>query len=50
MGPRTPAPQTDELSRPQLDQQLKMSHSLVRLSQLMMNWDEIERSFAPISL
>ncbi|MDB5745141.1 MAG: transposase, family [Polaromonas sp.] len=44
MGPRPHAPQTDELHRPRLDEQLKMSHPLVRLANLM-NWDEIERSF-----
>ena len=31
--------------RQRLDEQLKMSHPLVRLSQLM-NWESIERSFA----
>jgi hypothetical protein len=44
MGPRTPAAQKDELSRPRLDEQLKRSHPLIKLSQLM-NWKEIERSF-----
>lgn len=44
MGPRPHAPQTDELPRPRLDEQLKMSHPLVRLASLM-NWEEIERSF-----
>jgi transposase, IS5 family len=44
MGPRPRAPQTGELARPRLDEQLKMSHPLVRLANLM-NWDEIERSF-----
>jgi IS5 family transposase len=44
MGPRPRTPQTGELPRPRLDEQLKMSHPLVRLSKLM-NWDEIERSF-----
>ena len=42
MGARPRAPHTDELPRPRLDEQLKMSHPVVRLSQLM-NWDEIER-------
>ena len=44
MGPRTYAAQTDELPRSRLDQQLKMSHPLIRLSTLM-NWEQIERSF-----
>ena len=44
MGSKTHAPQTDELPRPRLDEQLKMSHPLIKLSQLM-NWEEIERSF-----
>lgn len=44
MGPKSHAPQTGELPRPRLDEQLKMSHPLVRLSKLM-NWGEIERSF-----
>ena len=44
MGPRPYAPQTDELPRPRLDEQLKMSHPLIRLANLM-NWEEIERSF-----
>ena len=35
---------TDELTRPRLDEQLKMSHPLVRLSKLM-NWEQIECSF-----
>lgn len=44
MGPRPCIPQTGELPRPRLDEQLKMSHPLVRLAKLI-NWDEIERSF-----
>jgi len=44
MGPKPRTPQTDELPRPRLDEQLKMSHPLVRLADLM-NWKEIERSF-----
>ncbi|MCX7257497.1 MAG: IS5 family transposase [Polaromonas sp.] len=44
MGPRPCIPQTGELPRPRLDEQLKMSHPLVRLAELI-NWDEIERSF-----
>jgi IS5 family transposase len=44
MGPKPRAPRTDELSRPRLDEQLKMSHPLVRLANLM-NWEEIEGRF-----
>jgi len=44
MGPRPRVPHTDELSRPRLDEQLKMSHPLIKLSKLM-NWEQIERSF-----
>jgi len=44
MGPRPRAPQTDEPLRSRLDEQLKMSHPLVRLANVM-NWEEIERSF-----
>jgi transposase, IS5 family len=44
MGPRPHAARTDELPRSRLDEQLKMSHLLVRLSKLM-NWEAIERSF-----
>ena len=44
MGPRPRTPRTGELSRPRLDEQLKMSHPLIRLAELM-NWEEIERSF-----
>ena len=44
MGPKPNASRTDELTRPRLDEQLKMSHPLVRLSKLM-NWELIERSF-----
>ncbi|WP_029527815.1 IS5 family transposase [Polaromonas glacialis] len=43
MEPRTHAAQTDELARPRLDEQLKMSHPLIRLTNLM-NWEQIERS------
>ncbi len=45
MGPRPYAPQTGELPRARLDEQLKMSHPLMRLASLM-NWEEIERSFS----
>ena len=44
MGTRPHAPQTDELPRPRLNEQLKMIRPLVRLSKLM-NRDEIDRSF-----
>jgi IS5 family transposase len=44
MGPRPRTAQTGGLSRPRLDEQLKMSHPLIRLARLI-NWDEIERSF-----
>ena len=47
MGPKPRTPQTDELPRPRLDEQIKMSHPLVRLADLM-NWEEIERSFRVI--
>jgi IS5 family transposase len=40
MGPRPHTQHTDELSRPRLDEQLKMRHPLVKLSTLR-NWDEI---------
>ena len=44
MGPRPRTPRMDELPRPRLNEQLKMSHPLIRLASLM-NWQEIERSF-----
>ena len=44
MGPRPRTRQMDELPRSRLDEQLKMSHPLIRLASLM-NWQEIERSF-----
>ena len=44
MGLRPRTSPTGELIRPRLDEQLKMSHPLVRLANLM-NWEEIERSF-----
>ena len=44
MGPRPRTPRMDELPCPRLDEQLKMSHPLIRLASLM-NWEEIERSF-----
>ena len=45
MRPMPTQPRTEEMFRQRLDEQLKMSHPLVRLSQLM-NWEVIERSFA----
>jgi transposase, IS5 family len=45
MGPVTPTPQTDQLFRPRLDEQLKMSHPLIRLSKLI-DWPRIEREFS----
>lgn len=44
MGPKPTQPQAEEIFRPRLDEQIKMSHPLVKLSKLM-NWAEIERSF-----
>lgn len=44
MEPRLRALQMDELPRPRLDEQLKMSHPLIRLASLM-NLQEVERSF-----
>ncbi|WP_419204941.1 IS5 family transposase [Bordetella trematum] len=45
MKPHERSPQTDELFRSRLDEQLNMRHPLVRLAALM-NWREIERSFS----
>ena len=45
MGPSAQSPQTDELFRPRLDEQLKMSHALIFLSHLM-DWPRIEREFS----
>ena len=39
MAPRPRTAQIGQLPRPRLDEQLKMSHPLVRLFKLM-NWDE----------
>jgi transposase, IS5 family len=44
MGPKPTLPRTDELFRQRLDEQIKMSHPLVRLAGLL-NWPEIERVF-----
>ena len=45
MPPQPKAPKPAELLRPRLDEQINMSHALVRLAALM-DWDKIERSFA----
>jgi len=45
MGPKPSQPQTAELFRPRLDEQINMKHSLVRLAALI-DWAEIERTFA----
>jgi transposase, IS5 family len=45
MGPMAPTPQTEELFRPRLDEQLKMTHPLIRLSSLM-DWQRIEADFS----
>ncbi len=45
MSPKPLIPQTDELFRQRLDEQLKMTHPLIRLADLI-NWDVIERRFS----
>lgn len=45
MGPKPSRPQTAELFRPRLDEQINMKHPLVRLAALI-DWAEIERTFA----
>ncbi|MBV2163769.1 MAG: IS5 family transposase [Comamonas sp.] len=45
MGPKPSQPQTAELFRPRLDEQLNMRHPLVKLAALI-DWSEIERTFA----
>ena len=45
MGPKPPVPRSDELFRSRLDEQINMSHPLVRLAGLI-DWAEIERTFA----
>ncbi len=45
MGPKPSQPQSGELFRPRLDEQLNMTHPLVRLAGLI-DWAEIERTFA----
>ncbi len=44
MGPKPSQPQSGELFRPRLDEQLNMKHPLVRLAALI-DWAEIERTF-----
>lgn len=41
MGPKPSLPQSGELFRPRLDEQLNMQHPLVRLTALI-DWAEIE--------
>ena len=45
MGPKPSPPQTAELFRPRLDEQINMKHPLVKLAALI-DWAEIERTFA----
>lgn len=45
MGPTVQSPQTEELFRPRLDEELKMTHPLIRLSSLM-DWQRIEADFS----
>ena len=45
MGPKPAQPQTAELFRPRLDEQINMKHPLVRLAGLI-DWAQIERTFA----
>ncbi|KTT25688.1 IS5 family transposase [Pseudacidovorax intermedius] len=45
MGPKPSQPQTAELFRPRLDEQINMKHPLLRLATLI-DWAEIERTFA----
>ncbi len=45
MVPKPSQPQMAELFRPRLDEQINMSHPLVRLAMLI-DWAEIERTFA----
>lgn len=44
MGPQPWQPQSGELFRPRLDEQINMKHPLVRLAALI-DWAEIERAF-----
>ena len=45
MSPKPSQPQTVELFRARLDEQISMRHPLVRLAGLI-DWNEIERTFA----
>lgn len=45
MGPKPSQPQTAELFRSRLDEQINMQHPLVRVASLI-DWAEIERTFA----
>ena len=45
MGPKSSQPQSGELFRPRLDEQINMQHPLVQLTALI-DWTEIERTFA----
>ena len=45
MGPKPVLPQTAELFRQRLDEQINMRHPLVRLAGFI-DWEEIEASFA----
>ncbi|QPN33432.1 IS5 family transposase [Diaphorobacter sp. JS3051] len=45
MRPKPSLPQSGELFRPRLDEQLNMRHPLIRLAALM-DWDQIEQHFA----
>ena len=45
MSPKPSQPQTAELFRPRLYEQINMKHPLVRLAALF-DWEEIERTFA----
>jgi hypothetical protein len=45
IGPKPSQPQSGELFRPKLDEQLNTKHPLVRLTALI-DWTEIERTFA----
>ena len=44
MGPKPVQPQTSELFRPRLDEQIDMQHPLVKLTALI-DWSEIESTF-----
>ena len=45
MGPKPSQPESGELFRPRLDEQINMKHPLVKLTALI-DWPEIERTFA----